>query len=113
MTPEPQRESCSPSLASVVRFAPSPNGQMHLGHAPSAPPKKLNGAPLTLTEFDADGAAHMRPAEPERWGDAVIVRKEFPVSYTLAIVIDDAARGVSHVTRGQDLLAATELQRIL
>jgi glutamyl-Q tRNA(Asp) synthetase len=52
-------------------------------------------------------------AVPERWGDAVLVRKEVPASYHLSVVVDDARQGVTHVTRGQDLLAATDLQRLL
>jgi len=43
----------------------------------------------------------------------VIVRKDVPTSYHLAVVVDDAAQGVTHVTRGRDLYAATDLQRLL
>jgi glutamyl-Q tRNA(Asp) synthetase len=43
----------------------------------------------------------------------VIVRKDVPASYHLAVVIDDAAQGVTHVTRGLDLLQATDIQRVL
>ncbi len=49
----------------------------------------------------------------ERWGDAVIMRKDVPASYHLAVVIDDARQGVTHVTRGMDLFEATGLQRLL
>ena len=52
-------------------------------------------------------------AHPERWGDAVIVRKDVPTSYHLAVVVDDAWQGVTHVTRGRDLYAATDLHRLL
>ena len=52
-------------------------------------------------------------AEPALWGDAVIVRKDVPASYHLAVVVDDAWQGVSHVTRGRDLYAATHLHRLL
>jgi glutamyl-Q tRNA(Asp) synthetase len=54
-----------------------------------------------------------RPASPDRWGDAVIVRKEIPTSYHLSVVVDDALQGVTHVVRGQDLEAATDLHRLL
>ena len=47
------------------------------------------------------------------WGDAVIVRKDTPSSYHLAVVVDDAWQGVTHVTRGRDLYAATHLHRLL
>ncbi len=52
-------------------------------------------------------------AEPQRWGDVIIVRKDVPASYQLAVVVDDARQGVTHVTRGEDLFAATDLQRLL
>jgi glutamyl-Q tRNA(Asp) synthetase len=74
---------------------------------------RLGDAPLTFTEIDPDGTHRVVPAEPERWGDAVIVRKDVPASYNLAVVVDDARQGVTHVTRGEDLLAATGLQRLL
>jgi glutamyl-Q tRNA(Asp) synthetase len=73
----------------------------------------LTGQPLSFTTINDDGTRETRPARPERWGDAVIVRKDAPASYHLAVVVDDAAQGVTHVTRGQDLLAATDIHRLL
>jgi glutamyl-Q tRNA(Asp) synthetase len=52
-------------------------------------------------------------ARPWRWGDAVIVRKDTPTSYHLSVVVDDALQGVTHVVRGQDLEAATDLHVLL
>lgn len=52
-------------------------------------------------------------AHPERWGDVVIQRKDAPTSYHLAVVVDDALQGVTHVVRGADLFAATGLHRLL
>ena len=46
-------------------------------------------------------------------GDVVLGRKDLGVSYHLAAVVDDAAQGVSHVIRGNDLFAATHVQRLL
>ncbi|MEO1207809.1 MAG: tRNA glutamyl-Q(34) synthetase GluQRS [Pseudomonadota bacterium] len=68
---------------------------------------------LQFIEIDADGTRHERVAEPLRWGDAVIQRKDVPTSYHLSVVVDDAFQGVTHVVRGRDLLAATDLQRLL
>ena len=73
----------------------------------------LDGRPLTFTELAADGAPQVVEARPERWGDAVIVRKDVPTSYHLAVVVDDAWQGVTHVTRGRDLYAATDVHRLL
>jgi glutamyl-Q tRNA(Asp) synthetase len=75
--------------------------------------EKLRGAPLTFVELDADGAPQTIEALPERWGDAVLVRKDVATSYHLAVVVDDAWQGVTHVTRGRDLYAATDLHRLL
>ncbi len=50
---------------------------------------------------------------PTLCGDVVLARKELPTSYHLAVVIDDAAQGVTHVTRGADLFDATHIHRAL
>ena len=75
--------------------------------------RRLEGRPLTFTELDAQGKPSVIEARPERWGDAVILRKEVPASYHLAVVVDDARQGVTHVTRGRDLYAATDIHRLL
>ncbi|WP_029031872.1 tRNA glutamyl-Q(34) synthetase GluQRS [Salinarimonas rosea] len=69
--------------------------------------------PHAYARFDDDGATESVAADPVRWGDAVIVRKEIPTSYHLAVVVDDAAQGVTHVVRGADLEAATDLHVLL
>jgi len=46
-------------------------------------------------------------------GDVVLVRKDLPASYHLAVTLDDAADGVTLVTRGADLLAASHVHRTL
>ncbi len=82
--------------------------------ASEAVAEKLNGRALSWREYDpADDAITMQIATPEVWGDAVIVRKDFPASYHLAVVCDDARQDVTHVTRGADLFQATSLQRLL
>jgi glutamyl-Q tRNA(Asp) synthetase len=52
-------------------------------------------------------------ADPTPLGDVVIARKETPTSYHLAVVVDDAAQEITLVTRGEDLLSATHLHRVL
>lgn len=52
-------------------------------------------------------------AEPERHGDVVLARKEFPTSYHLASVWDDAQQGVTDVIRGEDLREAAHLHVLL
>ena len=46
-------------------------------------------------------------------GDVVLVRKDAPASYHLAATLDDAADGITLVTRGTDLFAATHVHRLL
>lgn len=46
-------------------------------------------------------------------GDVVLARKDCLTSYHLAVVTDDAEQGVSHVTRGEDLLPCTGIHRVL
>lgn len=75
--------------------------------------ERLRGRGLTFVELDENGAARVVDARPDRWGDAVIVRKDVPTSYHLAVVVDDAWQGITHVTRGQDLYAATDVHRLL
>jgi glutamyl-Q tRNA(Asp) synthetase len=64
--------------------------------------------PLTFVEYGKALAV-----EPLLFGDAVLARKETPTSYHLAVVVDDAFQGVTLVTRGDDLLSATHIQRVL
>jgi glutamyl-Q tRNA(Asp) synthetase len=73
----------------------------------------LAPGPHRFIVVDRDGREVEREARPERWGDAVIVRKEIPTSYHLSVVVDDALQGVTHVVRGTDLEAATDLHVLL
>jgi glutamyl-Q tRNA(Asp) synthetase len=74
-----------------------------------------NGGPIFFTACDAlnmeteiETRVDARP-----FGDIVIARKDIPTSYHLSVVLDDAYQNVSHVVRGQDLLAATHIHRLL
>jgi glutamyl-Q tRNA(Asp) synthetase len=68
---------------------------------------------LSFIETDAAGTPTTIAADPTRWGDVVLARKEVPTSYHLAVVVDDALQGVTHVVRGQDLFAATAVHALL
>ena len=49
-----------------------------------------------------------------RLGDVVLARKDIgAAAYHLAVVVDDAHQGITHVVRGEDLLEATRLHRLL
>ena len=51
--------------------------------------------------------------DPLRLGDVVVARKDIQTSYHIAVVVDDAAQGVTHVVRGEDLLDSTHVHRLL
>lgn len=55
----------------------------------------------------------IRHARPQLWGDVVVQRKEMPTSYHLAVVVDDAAQGITHVTRGRDMEPSTDIHVLL
>ena len=69
----------------------------------------LAGQGLSWREFDAGDIV----ADPAEWGDVVLVRKDTPASYHIAVVVDDALQGVTDVVRGKDLFEATSLHRLL
>lgn len=83
----------------------------------------LDAAARALGGFDAlafdeegEGPAgeHGRiAARPELGGDVVLARKDVGVAYHLAVTVDDARQGITHVIRGQDLFEATHVQRLL
>ena len=60
-----------------------------------------------------DAEAGRQVADPASHGDVVLARKDMPTSYHLAVSVDDALQGVTLVTRGQDLFAATHVHRLL
>jgi len=61
--------------------------------------------------FEANGT--WVKANPAQLGDIVLARKEFPSSYHLASVLDDASQGVTHVIRGEDLAEAAHIHVVL
>jgi glutamyl-Q tRNA(Asp) synthetase len=60
-----------------------------------------------------DALAGTQTADPSGLGDVVLLRKDLPASYHLAVTVDDAADGVTLVTRGADLFAASHIHRTL
>lgn len=74
---------------------------------------RMAGESLTYRLFDETGAQRDVTVDPTRWGDVVLARKDVPTSYHLSVVVDDAQQGVSHVVRGKDLEAATDIHVLL
>jgi len=75
------------------------------GGVPGLAWQEAEGAPL--------GPVRAVLADPQAWGDVVLARKEVPASYHLAVVLDDADQGITHVIRGADLSASTGIHRLL
>jgi glutamyl-Q tRNA(Asp) synthetase len=71
--------------------------------------------PLTFEEWGSgpNGEAGIVAVSPTLFGDIVLARKGMPAAYHLAVVLDDAHQRVTLVTRGNDLFAATHVQRLL
>ncbi len=74
-----------------------------------------NGAPLDFLECGPlrDSAPQRILCDPSLFGDVVLARKDIPTSYHLAVTLDDAAQGITQVTRGMDLQPATSVHRLL
>lgn len=87
-------------------FALRLNMAKALARFPAPPGWREGGLPGT-------GPARMITGDPAAWGDCILIRKDIPASYHLAVVLDDALQGVMHVVRGQDLFAATSVHRLL
>ncbi len=70
---------------------------------------KLIGEPPVWS--DQHGRRH--PVSLSSLGDTVIGRKDIDFSYHLAVVVDDAEQGITHVIRGEDLLGSTPIHALL
>lgn len=71
--------------------------------------EEIGAGPLGETGRFALDPAHLR----DGIGDVALARRDIGTSYHLAVVVDDAFQGVTHVTRGCDLFAAVPLHRLL
>lgn len=75
--------------------------------------------PGALRAFEETGGAHAGLHAPdaaalvEGCGDIVLARRDLGCSYHLAVVVDDAAQGITHVIRGEDLFEATRIHVLL
>lgn len=116
---------CTRAEIAAAATAKGPDGLVYPGTCRGAPAGRDGPVAWRL-----DVAEAMRRTGPLVWtdelqgeqearldlpGDVVLVRKdaETPASYHLAATLDDAADGVTLVTRGMDLFAASHVHRLL
>ena len=96
--------SLDPALA-AARLA---QGDPHAWRLDSTPALRHAG---TLHWTDrAQGRIEVDPAALD---DVILARRDNPASYHLSVVADDAAQGITLVTRGMDLFGSTGIHRLL
>lgn len=101
------------NLSSAERAARSATGARFAFRLDMARALEAARSPLAYREFHEGTEGAMVAADPGRWGDALIGRRDAPTSYHIACALDDHAQGVTDVVRGADLEAATSLHRLL
>jgi glutamyl-Q tRNA(Asp) synthetase len=90
-----------------------PNAVLASGSGPSGRPGMTYDLSWTEAGAGPGGVTGPITADPAAWGDVILARKETPTSYHLAVVVDDAAQGITDVVRGRDLFHATSVHRLL
>jgi len=81
--------------------------------------RALQSCTTDALSFTETGAAHrgLITTDARHYrdliGDIVLARRDMGTSYHLSVVLDDAAQGVTHVVRGEDLFDATRIHVLL
>jgi glutamyl-Q tRNA(Asp) synthetase len=124
------RREIAEEVAAAGHAPHGPDGVIYPGSCRALPPTEqagklaLNGAAnwrLDVRKALAiTGALRWRDralgeveARPQDFGDVVLARKDVPASYHLSVTVDDALQGITLVTRGDDLVGATGIHRLL
>lgn len=90
------------------------NGKAHAWRLNMDKALKQTSGAMTYTRFELPSLMLEKvAAQPSRWGDVILARKETPTSYHLSVVVDDALQGVTHVVRGKDLESSTCIHVLL
>lgn len=115
--------TCTRSGIEAAGARPGLEGLIYPGTCKHRPPDPARPAAWRLDAAKAlaetgtliweDALAGPQAVDLSGLGDVVLVRKDLPASYHLAVTLDDAADGVTLVTRGADLFAASHVHRTL
>lgn len=115
--------TCTRSEIEAAGARPGLEGLIYPGTCKHRPPDPARPAAWRLDAQKAlaqtgpltweDALAGPQAVDLSGLGDVVLVRKDLPASYHLAVTLDDAADGVTLVTRGADLFAASHVHRTL
>ena len=102
--------ACICTRAEIAASASAPQGDLPPVYPGTCRGRAVEGP----AAWRLDMAKAANPDDPaQTWGDVVIARKDALASYHLAVVVDDAAEGVTDVVRGRDLETATDVHRLL
>ncbi|HLL91224.1 MAG TPA: tRNA glutamyl-Q(34) synthetase GluQRS [Tepidisphaeraceae bacterium] len=94
------------------RFASVADARAAAG-AGRAPAVRFHARPGERVTVDDAVAGRVEFDVAGRLGDFVVAKADGTPAYQLAVVVDDAAAGVTHVVRGDDLLDSTPRQMLL
>lgn len=104
-----RRAGLKPGAGEELRYP----GTCREGHAVSGPSAWRFRVPPGEQRFADRLQGRLGVDVQAQIGDFVVRRRDGPHAYQLAVVVDDAAQGVTDVVRGADLLDNTPRQRLL
>ncbi|MDQ6996286.1 MAG: tRNA glutamyl-Q(34) synthetase GluQRS [Mariprofundus sp.] len=113
MASAPHAEDALPEYPGTCRNLHTDEQHRRMGQEPFAWRLNVNKAIIMagegLTWRDASGLRYAVRISH----DIIIGRKDIAYSYHLAVVVDDALQGISHIIRGHDLRPSTGIHRLL
>lgn len=110
----PQNGPAGAIYPGTCRHLPDAERERRMAHEPHCWRLDMARAAAEAGELAWEEAGQgLRSADPLAHGDIVLARKDAPASYHLASTLDDADMGVTHVIRGADLIASTDVHRLL
>ncbi|MDE2383678.1 MAG: tRNA glutamyl-Q(34) synthetase GluQRS [Alphaproteobacteria bacterium] len=99
-------------VAGHARSGHDPDGQPHYGGTCAGLSREVAESKMAAAE---QHGWRLRTAgtDAASWGDVMIAKRHVGSCYHIAVVVDDALQGITHVVRGQDLQAATPIHLLL